>query len=295
MNRIRNYFRALLFGRNANAPHKRHEAFVGYFDQYDSVEFPSFVYGSKALLASLKKLDDCRISFLEGQVIVHVSGLNFNASAWEELYILNEVFVDGVYNYHCGCDYILIDIGMNVATTSLFFASKSNCLEVFAFEPFKDTISCAEKNIQLNPLCADKIRISNVALGFPARTIDVDYAPKYKGSVGIRGTGSHINDKGLMVPTKMVVEDVAAHFSAILNSKSVDVLVKMDCEGAEYEIMARLQDTGLLIDTKIKCFMIEWHYDGPTGLVDILIRNGFQVISLKPTDDTIGMLYAFRR
>jgi FkbM family methyltransferase len=295
MNRIHNYFRALLFGRNANARQESHMAFVGYFDQYDSVEFPSFVYGSKTLLASLKKLDDCRISFMEGQVIVHVAGLKFNATAWEELYILNEVFVDGVYNYHSGCDYILIDIGMNVATTSLFFASKSSCLEVFAFEPFKDTISHAEKNIQLNPLYADKIRISNVALGFPARTIDVDYAPKYKGSVGIRGTGSHINDKGLLVPTKMVVEDVADHFSRVLNSKSVDVVVKMDCEGAEYEILARLQDSGLLKDEKIKCFMIEWHYDGPTILVDMLTVIGFQIISLKPTDNTIGMLYAFRR
>ncbi|MFM7768737.1 MAG: FkbM family methyltransferase, partial [Bacteroidota bacterium] len=260
--------------------------------KYDSYDFPAFVYASKPLLANLKSLKDCQVTFLDGNMVVKVAGLNFNVTAWEELYILNEVFVDGVYNYVSSKEYVLIDIGMNVATTSLFFASKSNCLNVFAFEPFDHTIKHAANNLQLNPLYSDKIRISNVALGFPARTIEVEYAPKYKGSVGIKGTGSHIKDKGLLVSSKMVVEDVADHFTRILNSISVAAVVKIDCEGAEYAILGRLHDSGILSDDKIKCLMIEWHYDGPGPLESILNRHGFQVISLNPNDKTIGMLYA---
>lgn len=294
MNKIYYYVRTILFGRTSLHKLNKHETYVGYFDQYDSVEFPAFIYGSKSLLASLKKLDDCSISFLNNEVIVMVSGLKFNPNTWEELYILNEVFVDGVYNYQSSHDYILIDIGMNVATTSLFFASKSNCLEIFAFEPFGDTIKQAEKNLQLNPFCSGKIKITNKALGYPSRSIDVEYAPKYKGSVGIRGTGSHISDKGLLVTSKMFVEDVADHFFRILNSNSLDVVIKIDCEGSEYEILSRLQDSGLLKDGRIKCLMIEWHYQGPKVLVDTLTGFGFQVISIKPNDNIIGMLYALR-
>lgn len=294
MNRLYKALRSLFRGRPVYHNRPNPDTIIGFIDNYDSVDFPDFVFGSKALLKAIKGLRGARVSFLEGQVQVEIDDLKFVVSTWEELYILNEVFVDGVYNYQSSGDFVLIDIGMNVATTSLFFASKTNCLEVYSFEPFIDTIRVAEKNLQLNPKYAGKLKIHQVALGFPPRSINVEYAPKYKGSVGIRGTGSHIDNKGVLVSTNMIIEDVESHFHRILDSVSVNVVVKIDCEGAEYEILNRLQDCGMLKNDKIKGLMIEWHYDGPGMLSDILIRHDFQVISQRAHDDTIGMIYAFR-
>jgi hypothetical protein len=68
--------------------------------------------------------------------------------------------------------------------------------------------------------------------------------------------------------------------------------LKIDCEGAEYEIIQKLSDTNLLADIDI--LLIEWHDKGAKMLEDILIANDFRIISRHLTSIT-GMIYAFKK
>jgi len=72
-------------------------------------------------------------------------------------------------------------------------------------------------------------------------------------------------------------------------------LLKMDCEGAEYEILESMAATGHL--SKVRAAALEWHhYPGGEGLSDLLeLLDGFslQTLEYHDTGDS-GILYAWR-
>ena len=73
------------------------------------------------------------------------------------------------------------------------------------------------------------------------------------------------------------------------------IIVKIDCEGSEYEILERLNDTGLL--PRYDVIIIEWHYKGDALLRKILNDNNFKVLVREKhvPDSDSGMLYAFKK
>ncbi len=68
------------------------------------------------------------------------------------------------------------------------------------------------------------------------------------------------------------------------------VIAKIDCEGAEYAIIAALRSGGLL--RQVDAFLIEWHQHGPGELEQTLTSAGFFALSLMPRATATGMLYA---
>ena len=53
---------------------------------------------------------------------VEIDNFQFFINSWEEMLILNEIFIEGIYNISFNEDFTLFDIGLNVGFTSLFFA-----------------------------------------------------------------------------------------------------------------------------------------------------------------------------
>jgi hypothetical protein len=87
------------------------------------------------------------------------------------------------------------------------------------------------------------------------------------------------------------VKDISVVFESILSKTNrLDVVVKIDCEGEEFNLISRLSETGLL--SKIKALMIEWHYRSPQELEVYLERSGFQTFSLTDSGFNSGMIYA---
>ena len=71
------------------------------------------------------------------------------------------------------------------------------------------------------------------------------------------------------------------------------VVAKIDCKGAEYEIIDSHYQSGKLND--IEAIMMEWHRDGPDQLIECLMDAGFMVSSLGRSDVAgQGMIYAVR-
>lgn len=266
---------------------------LNFIDSSINLEKYNFLIRGKDFLHQLVKEYNAIVSVNNNEkVIITINNLNFVINTWEEILILNEVFCTGMYNYVTSKDYLLIDIGMNVGITSLYHSNNSNCKKIFSFEPFESTISLANENFYLNKT-SNKIKVHNVGLGFPSRTLQINYSPEYKGSVGINGVAEYVNEesKNTNVATLNIV-DVAEVLTPIFNEhKSLQKIMKIDAEGVEYEIIERLYATGLL--KEIDAFMIEWHLKGPQQIEDLLTKNGFKIISFNTRNKQIGMLYAF--
>jgi len=58
---------------------------------------------------------------------------------------------------------VIFDVGANVGSTTLFFASRNSKARIFSFEPHPDTYQKAKTNIELNAF--DKIHLFNKGIG----------------------------------------------------------------------------------------------------------------------------------
>jgi len=229
-------------------------------------------------------------------LLINVNGLIYNIQTWEELFILNEIFISGVYNYLTTEPFVLFDIGMNVAYSSLFFAAIPECLAVYSFEPFQQTFDQAVHNISLNPEAAKKIHPFNYGLGKDNRQMTVAYDKDIKGNMGINGIPGYL-DRDLTAATEeqIILKDAAAVISGLISELGTarpNLVVKMDCEGSEYDILESVGDAGLL--KAFSVIMMEWHFKGNAEICSRLQNAGYSLFSFNHHDEMSGMLYAFK-
>lgn len=208
--------------------------------------------------------------------------------------IFKEVILDGVYDKE---EFIpekadtVVDIGAHIGMFSIKSAKKvSDQGEVFAFEPYSRNYKMLEINKKLNGL--DNLNTLNFAVG--------SHNGKAKLSVSKENTGAHsiVYGNGHLEE----VEVKALH--NIVNGlgiKHID-LVKMDCEGSEYEIIPNMDQEVL---DKIDKIVLEEHRTEKTKkkfdkhlIENFLKDNGFQVQKTNriyyPNEGVFWLLFAKR-
>jgi len=228
------------------------------------------------------------------RILVEVAGIRAIVGTHQEILILKEIFVTGVYNIATNRRAVVFDIGINVGYTSLFMASQPNVHAVHGFEPFEPTFQQLQQNLDLNPALRDRIHAYNVGLGGADTTLVLPYSSQKRGSMGVaplRG-GKRLGEGVTQLPITIVNAARIEEFTGPLDP-SHDLLLKIDCEGAEYEILPALQAAGIL--SRAAAVMLEWHDRGPDSLVTVLQQSGFTVLSMAdPLDEHFGMIYAVR-
>lgn len=232
----------------------------------------------------------------DSRVVVNICKTQFFLHSWQELFILHEIYISGCYNFLPTSSYHLVDVGFNVGIASLFFASRSECISIDAFEPFEKTIRAGKENLLLNKCLSKKISLFNFGLSDSDKTIKVPYCEVFKGSVGTKGLEPYVKQHDL--DNSITLESISLRnafnvFQKIYKRKNSSFLVlKLDCEGSEYEILNLLsKKNGLHF---FDFYLVEWHLEGPKQLEEIFIKNGFNCLSLNPVSETHGMLYAFK-
>jgi hypothetical protein len=98
----------------------------------------------------------------DGLILIQIGELSFEVRTFEELYILHEVFVEGVYNIKLPSPVVMVDIGANVGFSSVLFAQNPKVARVISFEPVELTYQHACRNLNINRPYSEKNRIAQL-------------------------------------------------------------------------------------------------------------------------------------
>lgn len=229
----------------------------------------------------------------DGNIIAQFINYKMYIQSIEDMYILNEIYFEGIYNFSLPSKCILLDIGMNVGFSSLFFASFENIQKIFSFEPIPSTFQQGLENFALNPLIKNKIDPSNYGIGANTRIEHFDFSREWKGSVGLRGLSKEKRESSSKI--EVIEVQIKSIRDLINNAKTygLPIVAKIDCEGAEYEILELLNKIDEV--KSFDFFMIEWHDKGPQELTKILQKSNFSTLTFKPyLKKNVGMIYAFK-
>ena len=227
------------------------------------------------------------------RLVMRLAGIRFAGRNPDDVNFVDELFFKSAYNFKTRRPTCVIDVGMNVGLASLLFAANTQVAEVHAFEPFASTFLRGCANIALNPDLAAKITTHN--FGLSDKDEDVTLAIDENGGDS-GGMQTRSVDGG--TPMRLTLRDAAGTIGPIVanaRARGLDVVVKIDCEGAEFPIFASLGASGLLND--ISAMMVEWHriFDGrnQAELIDPLLSAGFTVFDVTPPEGN-GFFYAAR-
>lgn len=194
---------------------------------------------------------------------------NLNVGSYMNyIFIYNEIFINEDYdiskyfpNFTVKSG-IILDIGANSGIASLYFYKKYKRIkEIHCFEPVPQIYKRLQHNTSNY---GDKFILNNVAVGNTHSTTNIKYFPFCDGL----STQSNIHDKialrnkfeqfvlNLSVKKQVTIQNVhvitLSQYIKDKNINSID-LVKIDVEGAEYEVLEGLHDELL----KVKYFIIE--------------------------------------
>jgi FkbM family methyltransferase len=128
---------------------------------------------------------------------------------------------------------VILDIGSNIGTSILFFHERFPGAKIYGFEPHPGTFRILEKNVAGIP----SIQVFNYALGAANAEVSVPF----DGADFSRFTLAKINGgdwSGPLSPTPCLVKH-AGEAVRDLGLTKID-LIKIDCEGAEYDVLTSL-------------------------------------------------------
>lgn len=239
-----------------------------------------------------KKFKDFEIRESKKGLEISFSNLVFDIDSSEEFLILSEIFVDKEYRFICNESCALIDIGTNVGMASIYFSQLDHIKKIYSFEPVKDTFDIAVKNFNRNNT-KKIVKFHNFGLGNLERKEKFLFANTTKGNCGIRGdlSPSYQDDK-VYEKRIVLIKNASEVLEPIIEeNRKLNIVVKMDCEGAEYEILENLHNSNLL--KRINIIILEWHDLGAEILEDYLKVNNFFLFS-RSLGPISGMIYAVR-
>ncbi|MDH7476051.1 MAG: FkbM family methyltransferase [Microgenomates group bacterium] len=174
---------------------------------------------------------------------------------------------------------IIIDLGAGIGDFAIFCAKKFPQVKVFAFEPNKKVFLLLKENLSLNRL--KNVRVKNLAIGLKKQYNF--YLNRY------HVQGSIIKKKDVTEKIKIRARKLSEYIRFPID------LVKIDCEGAEVEILKSLTPKSF---KKIKRFAIEYHnnllVNSDKKIIAILIKNGFRYKQIKDRiNPGTGYIYGF--
>jgi FkbM family methyltransferase len=184
----------------------------------------------------------------------------------DDIFILDEY---GGYRHAFPEGGTAIDVGGNIGAFSIAAASQVRGANVFTFEPSPDTFTRLAKNVQLNKL-EYSVHAFNLAVAGTAgeRMLSEDVLNSGLASIvfteNAAGDGERVSH---LVKTTTLTDIFSDH-----KIERCDFL-KMDCEGAEYEIFENTPDEVL---KKIRALAMEYHGD-PLPIEKRFHALGFEV------------------
>lgn len=249
--------------------------------------------------------DALKIESLEvmptGKIRITVNGISICLKNTDEYYNSLDTIYNQCYAYYInnGKKDVVIDVGMNIGDSTLFFLNNDNVDTIYAYEPFIDTFNEAKENLKS---FLDSNRLKMFQFGLSSETCSKKIRFQRSMSCG-QSTNEDINNiayadyrkmgliEGEISEEKIILKDVVPIFENIISQhKGKNIVLKMDCEGEEYGIIKRLNEYNIL--EKIDFVMLEWHYKGRERILSALQKAGFSYW-FYDKNEKMGLVYAW--
>ncbi len=205
-----------------------------------------------------------------------------------DVWSVKETFLDKFYEKHgtkVNDGWVVVDVGAAIGEFTLFAACNFPNNRVLGFEPFPQSFALLNENLALNGV--KNVSVYNEAIWSSNGRLTLDLTPGEPLQL-ISQDEEKTSAESLHVPA-YTLEKVMAREGL----PQIDLL-KMDCEGAEFEILLNCHAETL---SKIKRIVMEYH-DGyekhhHAELVTFLQSAGYQVkVKINPVHTDLGYLYA---
>lgn len=181
---------------------------------------------------------------------------------------LRAIFIDNIYQSLPVKNKTVIDIGANIGDSAIYFALHG-AARIICIEPFPKNHDLADQNIKLNGFN----NVSLILAGCSGRRgeVSIDVNSYFQ-----TGNVFFLKDfkRGIKVPL-LSLEDILNENNLHSNGS---VILKMDCEGCEYESILSADEDTL---QKFSHILIEYHH-GYKDLKEKLQKSGFKVSVTRP-------------
>jgi len=201
------------------------------------------------------------------------SGLKFKVRGKMDVWSLKETLLDRFYErfgFALQDGWTIVDIGGGIGDYTILAAHSREKAKVLTFEPFPESYSILQANLALNRIL--NVQLSAQAVGSRAGTLQFAAAPADPLS---RQTSSL---SGAPIENSLTVPAVSLEAVLQMADEGHIDLIKLDCEGAEYDILLNSPASVL---KKIDRIVMEYHDDVTSythiDLVKYLTEQGFQV------------------
>ncbi|QQL48506.1 FkbM family methyltransferase [Mucilaginibacter ginkgonis] len=181
-----------------------------------------------------------------------------------DLFIFHEIFIDGCYDTtKLGAKPVIVDIGANSGMFAIRMKQLYPDATIYCFEPFEENFEHLLQN-----------------------TSQFNGVTCYKKGVAANTRSEKLYIHGINPGAHSIYEEVVPHHAQVANVDLVSIneiqdltgitradFLKVDCEGAEYEIInAMTPETALIYPKMVVELMLH-----PDESVDKLIQLGYQV------------------
>ena len=201
------------------------------------------------------------------------NGTTFNVrGGTDDRHVIFELFVEQIYPVHVRAGSVVIDIGAHIGCFTVWAATQG--ARVFAYEPFPPNFTALQRNLTRNRL--NDVYLSNLAVAGNQQTREL-FIPKNK-----MDSGRYSLHPGRGFET-IDVESVT--LDEVLSANRLDHvdLLKIDCQGAEYEILyeANPQTLARISSIVVECEYFEGEEKRSVGGIAKYLEDGGFVISSK--------------
>lgn len=222
------------------------------------------------------------------RIIIEGHGMRIVGNSVNTFWTAEGVLCRRDYDFFSTEKYIAIDIGLNIGLTTLFLANKKNISKVYGFEPFTPTFAQARKNIDRNSHLKQKIEVFDFGISNKDGAAEINYNPERPGAMSsVRNRFENIGN----VET-ISLRKASKVIGDILEKHKEKTYLKMDCEGAELEILEDLQHYHLL--DSIDLIVLEYHFSYPHKILKILQDSGFLCFIEETVLNELGMIRAVK-
>ncbi|MCJ7805540.1 FkbM family methyltransferase [Patescibacteria group bacterium] len=227
------------------------------------------------------------ISFKKGRILRLRNGLRFKAKDFMDAWIIKEVFASNEYKIKSSLrQATVIDIGANIGAFSILAALKMQKAKIYSYEPGSMAFDQLNENILLNGMERQII---------PFKLAVYKGKGKIKlyelGKTGLSSIYKSREERKFETIKTVTLEDIFLD-----NKIKVCNYLKIDCEGAEYDILAYCP--GYILK-RVKTVALEFHEmnskQNHHDLINILKDNGFRLTHrYNDIENKIGYIYAKR-